>query len=125
MVNVPQHSRVTRRSIRRKKLKISFEWSQDRIDFDYKTLDFSEGNLRTQRYLIPVVASLQPKNKRRPEKSDDRKYVSVLKVAFMASASDERKEEMEHGHFLGVIGTTLFILEGVNRVICLAHNQDF
>ena len=35
------------------------------------------------------------------------------------------KEEMEHGHFLGVIGTTLFILEGVNWVICLAHNHDF
>ena len=43
----------------------------------------------------------------------------------MAGASDERKEEMEHGHFLGVIGTTLFILEGVNGVICLAHNHDF
>lgn len=43
----------------------------------------------------------------------------------MAGASDERKEEMEHGHFLGVNGTTLFILEGVNGVICLTHNHDF
>ena len=32
----------------------------------------------------------------------------------MAGASDERKEEMEHGHCLSVIGTTRFILEGVN-----------
>ena len=43
----------------------------------------------------------------------------------MAGASDERKQEMVHGHFLGVIGTTLFILEGVKGVICLAHNHDF
>ena len=43
----------------------------------------------------------------------------------MAGASDERKEDMERGHFLGVNGTTLFILEDVNGVICLAHNHYF
>jgi len=43
----------------------------------------------------------------------------------VVGASVERKEEMEHGDFLGVIGTTRFILEGVNGVICLAHNHDF
>ena len=43
----------------------------------------------------------------------------------MAGASDERKEEMVHRHFLVVIGTTLFTLEGVSGVICLAHSHDF